>query len=222
MATVKCRECGGVVSTSAKACPHCGAPSNKFKPRMGIGKFLLWGFGFLILIRIISPANENTPSPAATPPAKASQTSETSPASGAARPSVLSQIVDDKKGTPIKAGSPTTKSSESGFTDAQVCKAAIATIMGRPVSGMDSATGSGGIAGVSYIRSQDKQKFEYQCKVASPNVVWRTKIDGSWGRWRDHPDDGKITFKMSDGILSIAESYGGSDATVKSFSAKDF
>jgi hypothetical protein len=26
MALVKCRECGGAISTSAKTCPHCGSP----------------------------------------------------------------------------------------------------------------------------------------------------------------------------------------------------
>lgn len=27
MAVIGCRDCGGAVSTSAKACPHCGAPA---------------------------------------------------------------------------------------------------------------------------------------------------------------------------------------------------
>ena len=30
MAIIKCAECGGNVSTSAKQCPHCGASSKKF------------------------------------------------------------------------------------------------------------------------------------------------------------------------------------------------
>lgn len=192
MATINCRECGGVVSTSAKACPHCGAPSSKFKPKMGIGTLLLWGIGFIIFVAITSPKEGGTTGQVAMP--QAATTLKTKP------PQAIEPI----------------------FTDGHICKAAIAVIMGRPVAGMNSSAEGNGAINVSYIRSQDKQKFEYQCKVNVPQVMWRAKIDDSWGRWRDHPDDGKVTFKVEDGVLTVAEWYGGSAANVKYFSLKDF
>ncbi|WP_349573141.1 zinc ribbon domain-containing protein [Azotobacter salinestris] len=44
MAVIECKECGGQVSTSAKACPHCGA---KLKKRAGI---LGWIFVLIFVI----------------------------------------------------------------------------------------------------------------------------------------------------------------------------
>ena len=35
MALIACWECGGEVSDSAAACPHCGAPAKKEQPRAG-------------------------------------------------------------------------------------------------------------------------------------------------------------------------------------------
>ena len=70
MALVKCHECGGPVSTTAKTCPQCGAKPhylfgwhvgeiNKLpNPDLGIGGFLialavlglvLWGVWYLVL-----------------------------------------------------------------------------------------------------------------------------------------------------------------------------
>ncbi len=33
MAMVACQECSGQVSSTASACPHCGAPFKKFMPK---------------------------------------------------------------------------------------------------------------------------------------------------------------------------------------------
>ncbi|MAQ51806.1 MAG: zinc ribbon domain-containing protein, partial [Pseudomonas sp.] len=46
MAVGKCKECGGQVASSAKACPHCGA---KVKKSVGI---LGWLFVLLVVLPI--------------------------------------------------------------------------------------------------------------------------------------------------------------------------
>jgi hypothetical protein len=52
MALVKCKECGGILSTEAKACPHCGALQSRrasylwllVLPVGAIAAFLTFGF----------------------------------------------------------------------------------------------------------------------------------------------------------------------------------
>lgn len=53
--TIKCEACGGIVSTMAAACPHCGQPmkkrcpkcgSDNIEPISGLKKGMsLWAFG---------------------------------------------------------------------------------------------------------------------------------------------------------------------------------
>ena len=49
MALKKCRECGAQVSTSAAACPQCGAPQSGGLPRGLTGLLIL---GFLIFVGV--------------------------------------------------------------------------------------------------------------------------------------------------------------------------
>lgn len=67
MALVKCHECGGEVSTEAKACPKCGA-----KPRAGVG-FLGWLFVLIVAYvvwNIFGPSSSTTPPKAPPSPAE--------------------------------------------------------------------------------------------------------------------------------------------------------
>lgn len=53
--TIKCEACGGIVSTMAAACPHCGQPMKKRCPKCGSDNIApisglkkgmsLWAFG---------------------------------------------------------------------------------------------------------------------------------------------------------------------------------
>jgi hypothetical protein len=55
MAMTKCRECGQQISTSAAACPHCGA-----KPkRAGAGVVILLAIGVLVLIQATQSWNDS-------------------------------------------------------------------------------------------------------------------------------------------------------------------
>ena len=59
MALIKCKECHKEVSSSAVACPHCGAKV----PRTSVLKVLIIGFGILVLIGMMTGSlARNTPS----------------------------------------------------------------------------------------------------------------------------------------------------------------
>lgn len=59
MAVGKCKECGGQVSSSAKACPHCGAAPPK---RTSVVTWLFGGiFGFSLIGMVISLAVPESP-----------------------------------------------------------------------------------------------------------------------------------------------------------------
>lgn len=195
MAVIKCSECGGVVSTSAKSCPHCGALPKKFKTTTSLGKILLYVALAGVLFSVILPKKEK-PVETASVPAKEAHSMKSDSASTDVSPRVL-------------------------FSDAQVCKATIAKVMGRSVSSMsDSAVG--GETFVSYVRADDQKKFDYKCKISGAVTVWATKIDGKWGRWRDLPEDGVVKFKEQGGKLYLTEVYGDSSSDSDVFSVSDF
>src|ERR1700676_907405 len=64
MALIKCKECHKEVSSSAVACPHCGAKV----PRGSVGKVLLLVFGIFVLISmLLGSLALNTPSSSTAP-----------------------------------------------------------------------------------------------------------------------------------------------------------
>ncbi|WP_175133457.1 hypothetical protein [Achromobacter pulmonis] len=83
-----------------------------------------------------------------------------------------------------------------------LCKAAISILMGRPISSM-SGSEQDGLATVSYARASDGDTFKYQCKIEQSRVIWRSLIDGKWGRWRNDPRDEKVTYKVEGEKLTV-------------------
>ncbi len=61
---------------------------------------------------------------------------------------------------------------------------------------------------VHYRRPQDNQRFEYSCKFSGDVVIWRGMFEDGWGRWRDHPDDPRVTFKLNEKQVIIQEGSG--------------
>lgn len=54
MSTFKCKECGGVVSTNAKVCPHCGAPVQENESEsVGTG-LIIGGMVLMLVVGIIA------------------------------------------------------------------------------------------------------------------------------------------------------------------------
>ena len=95
------------------------------------------------------------------------------------------------------------------FSRADICKATIAIEMGRDNAVMKTEK-SGNNPVVSYVRSDDLQKFTYRCKFIGYQVIWSTYFDeeGQWGRWRDDPasDDAKTTFEVRASELVLRNS----------------
>jgi hypothetical protein len=67
MALKKCRECGAQVSTSAAACPQCGAPQSAGVPRGCLGVLIL---GFLIVVAVMFQGGNSNNQPNAPPSCK--------------------------------------------------------------------------------------------------------------------------------------------------------
>lgn len=105
------------------------------------------------------------------------------------------------------------------FTNADLCKAAVATDMAREANIMKTRE-AGDIPVITYTRD-DGESFTYRCKVVGNKVVWSGFIDGQWGRWRDSADygDSTITFEVVNDTLKVHNDSTGTDT---SFNATDF
>tara|TARA_Y100000815_G_scaffold262911_1_gene276856 strand:+ start:3117 stop:4010 length:894 start_codon:yes stop_codon:yes gene_type:complete len=89
-------------------------------------------------------------------------------------------------------------------TELLVCRAAIATVFGRAIDTISGERINQTIV-VHYRRPQDNQRFEYSCKFSGDVVIWRGMLEDGWGRWRDHPDDPRVTFKLNEKQVIIQE-----------------
>jgi len=91
------------------------------------------------------------------------------------------------------------------FNAHEVCKAGIGLVMGRDVSTISAKSVENEVI-LNYTRP-DGDKFQYKC-VLPPNsnrVLWAAWIDGKWGRWRDTPADGELTYREDNKKLVITE-----------------
>ncbi len=77
MAIVKCKECGGELSTNADACPKCGAKQKRPSGCLKIVLFLLIAFiGLAIIAPFVNDKNTSAPSSATTPAAAPAATAD--------------------------------------------------------------------------------------------------------------------------------------------------
>jgi hypothetical protein len=64
---------------------------------------------------------------------------------------------------------------------------------------------------VAYVRPADGTKFEMKCKFPKDGtVIWASKIDGKWGRWRDKGDDSIVTYETKGNSTTFYENMAGS------------
>jgi hypothetical protein len=107
------------------------------------------------------------------------------------------------------------------FSQVDVCKATIAIEMGRDNAVMKTEESEGNPV-VSYVRSDDLQKFTYRCKFIGNQVIWSAYFndEGQWGRWRDDSafDDAKTTFEVRGSELILRNNQLGE----KVFTRKSF
>lgn len=98
-----------------------------------------------------------------------------------------------------------------GYSDSQICRAIIATVMGRDV-GITMATwvDEDNLFVVSYVRPSDQKVWHYQCRITPDGK-------GHWGasgrRWRE-----PVEIVVSRGDLLITDPISGPEM----FSPKDF
>lgn len=102
------------------------------------------------------------------------------------------------------------------FTNEQICKATIATVMSKDPSIINIDKVSGKVISLSYIRNADSSKWAYRCKTEGSKAIWASDT----GRWRTHALDSKITFSANGNTLKVTEKYNDGSATKKSFSSK--
>lgn len=89
---------------------------------------------------------------------------------------------------------------------ADICRASIAGVMGRPVNIIKTDSVHGDIAYVGYVRPSDGTVWKQRCRVGNGTVVWADSI----GRWRDNGKwDEIITYAVTNGDLAIAVGYPG-------------
>lgn len=96
------------------------------------------------------------------------------------------------------------------FSESEVCRAAISTIMGHPVNKVRvEKIARDGVVFLFYIRTEDRTIWSFKCFTEKNVVTWGTAD----GRWRVDPFDSTVTFFASDEVLTVTEDYG--DGSVK-------
>jgi hypothetical protein len=75
-----------------------------------------------------------------------------------------------------------------------ICRAAIASIMGRDPKIMQVTQNVGDVLFLTYVRAMDNFVWTYRCRVEGNRVVWATEP----GRWRDDAKDDKVLFEIVD------------------------
>jgi hypothetical protein len=105
------------------------------------------------------------------------------------------------------------------FTETEICRAGIATIMSKNVGIVAFDGKSGSSYKFHYIRDFDKSRWDLRCYLDGNKLVWATKD----GPWRTRAGDEPVHWRVSvpDDRLTITESYADGSATVRSYSLSE-
>lgn len=94
---------------------------------------------------------------------------------------------------------------------ANVCKAGVATLMGRDPKTMKAKPLPDQLTRIEYRRSSDRKLWKFDCRIDGNKVIMRGfdqfGNDGP-GRWRDGPDDETITFVVDGDTVTVHDDYG--------------
>lgn len=125
-----------------------------------------------------------------------------------------------------EASFPSAEVPGSGMTQAQVCRAAIAALMGQDLvivkayreeasqnAVKDHPADVRPTTYVGYIRPSDRTHWEYKCRVLGKQVFWGM----STGRWRDSPADSAMLFERTGGSIVIRQVHTDASANSRSF-----
>lgn len=100
------------------------------------------------------------------------------------------------------------------LTQEQVCKAAIATIMGRDPGIVRGYYEEGGVTYLAYQRPDDGKLWKYKCRLDGRTVLWGMAD----GRWRNHSLDGTVSFERAAQSLVIRQQHSDGSGNSRSFS----
>ena len=173
MTAIKCKECGGTVSSHAKTCPHCGAGRKKFKSRtLSIKNMILFPVVAFFAISILGVLNNF--------------------GSWLTGDNASEQTVD-------ASGSLDVKSSKTPNSDL-VCKAAVSFVFDQPF-GSVTIVKSGSVSEIAYTRAVD-DKYRCKLKgdeVIFAELIdgkWERWRD-------NYLVSAKTTYRMSEGKLFV-------------------
>jgi hypothetical protein len=104
---------------------------------------------------------------------------------------------------------------EPPFAPEAICRTAIAAIMDRDPKAVRVTRIDGDILFLSYLRPIDNFIWDYRCRIEGNRVIWASEP----GRWRDGPNDDKVSFEVVDGgrQLRISADHGDGTATNELF-----
>jgi len=105
---------------------------------------------------------------------------------------------------------------KGNFSTNQICKAGIATVMGRDPAIIRIDRVQGEVVYLSYIRKDDGKKWGYKCTLDGNRIVWGSDT----GRWRTHKMDSKVFFYVEGSVLKVEDRFSDGSATQKSFNSK--
>jgi len=203
MAMKKCRECGHSISSSAKVCTSCGIKKPYISPFKGIFLLAVIGWAGWVVF------TDDKPEPAKDVVSAGNSESTFAP----------SGMTKMKVAAPVDLPSAETRP----FSTAQVCKAAIAGMMGRDMGTLKAAkANTAGVYKISYRRPSDGNQYSIDCKLSGNNVIW-TESGQSTNRWNGKGNvDFNVEFAINDASLTITELYANSDDSAYSYTMKDF
>jgi hypothetical protein len=73
-----------------------------------------------------------------------------------------------------------------------ICRAAIGSLMDRDPRLFRITRTDGDILFLSYVRPIDNFDWTYRCKIRGNRVIWASEP----GRWREDPQDDKVSFEI--------------------------
>lgn len=104
----------------------------------------------------------------------------------------------------------------------KIAKATIAAIMGRDPSIISVKEHTEkGVYYLDYIRQDDKTRWAFLCKLEGDRVIWAgagsPDNPNYVGRWRTHPEDEVITYRIQNGDVIIRQQFTDGSASEKVF-----
>ncbi|MCY1533882.1 hypothetical protein D9M68_692330 [compost metagenome] len=120
--------------------------------------------------------------------------------------------ISSEQQTPIGETEIKQKGTLINFSNEDVARFAISSIIGQPSKTIKVKT-ENGLYIVSYIRNSDSKKFDYKIKIDEEKILW-ANLDG---RWRDTEYDEKISFEENDQTIKIIQTFSDNSVDIKEF-----